>query len=293
MAERRFTRVTSKEQLLALAKTASEDLPQSATIHNAVLMHTRNCISSLNFFVLNDQPDSHVLMWQMKNSPSDVSFSCREDEVDHMIMVLKKTSQIDWLGHLNIYHVPHYLEKPMKMLAPELDISFFSNGYHTFTYNPHLDDDPLRCGPGFSVRRLGKAGLQHLLNMSLYSKHLPLETMWKMTEYLPAVGVYLDSSVTEDRPIDLQHLSYAGNEEIPVSWVSSTFYGSLGMLGTHKSYRRKGLGSLIITVVARLYTRLGFISHCHVGPNNIPSKAMFNKMPAWEDTHSVTWLRTP
>nr|XP_053651158.1 uncharacterized protein LOC128701490 isoform X1 [Cherax quadricarinatus] len=143
-----------------------------------------------------------------------------------------------------------------------------------------------KCGSGFRVCRLGKAGLQHMLLKNTYLKNIPEELMWRLTENVPAVGVYLDPSVTKEVFLDIQNLPYAGDNEIPVSWISPTVCGTLGMLGTEKGFRRLGHATLVTRIAARLLASKGCIPNCDVDITNTASKEMFNKMTGWEQTRS-------
>nr|XP_053651156.1 uncharacterized protein LOC128701488 [Cherax quadricarinatus] len=187
---------------------------------------------------------------------------------------------------LTLYSLPHYLEEPLQMLTQEMKTCINIDRFNSFIYQPHLDTDPLRCGSGFRVCRLGKAGLQHMLLKNTFLKNIPEELMWMLTENVPAVGVYLDPSVTKEVFLDIQNLPYAGDNEIPVSWISPTVCGYLGMLGTEKDFRRLGHATLVTRVAARLLASKGCIPHCHVDITNTASKEMFNKMTGWEQTHS-------
>ncbi|XP_069957874.1 uncharacterized protein [Cherax quadricarinatus] len=282
MAEQVLTRVTTKEQLLALANVLAGDFPLSVTIYNCLIFHVQDWLSCMNFFTLDDPSHSHAVIMQMINLPSFVFVYCRESEVNSLIQAIKKTNQLMKQEDL-IYTVPHYLEEPLQMLAQEMEICVNTNIVHRFIYQPHLDTDPLRCGPGFRVCRLGKAGLQQLLLKSTFlNNKIPEESMLRLTENVPAVGVYLDPSVTKEVFLDIQNLPYAGDNEIPVSWISPTVYGTLGMLGTEKDFRRLGHATLVTRVAARLFANKGCIPLCHIVKNNTASKEMFKKMTEWQ-----------
>ncbi|XP_069190814.1 uncharacterized protein [Procambarus clarkii] len=260
-------------------------------MYNNLLLHARGWLSTTRFYTLPTQPPSHTLLWQKTNVPSSIAVYCREAEFEQLIAALRETPQLDWQRRLMIFHVPHYLVEPRKLLAKELGSSPVIWGpNYTFTYLPNLDAELLRNKPGFRVCKLAKTGLQHLLERSLFNKTQPLESTWSLSQHLPSVGVFLDSSVTKDSPLDPQHLHYSGNEEIPVSWMSPTMYGSIGMLGTDDSYRNLGLGRLVIKVMGRLYASQGFIPNAHVSHDNPSSIATFSKIPGWENTHTAVWM---
>ncbi|XP_069165510.1 uncharacterized protein [Procambarus clarkii] len=291
MAARVFTQVTSRRQLMELADSLMADLPYSATMFNNLLLHARGWLSTTRFYTLPTQPPSNTLLWQNTNVPSSIAVYCREAEFEQLIVALRETPLLDWQRRLKIYHVPHYLVEPLKMLAQELGSSLvYWEPNYTFTYRPNMDTELLRNKPGFRVCKLVKTGLQHLLERSLFNKTQPLESTWRLSQHLPSIGVFLDSSVIKDSPLDLQHLHYSGNEETPVSWMSPTMYGSIGMLGTDDSYRNLGLGRLVIKVMGRLYASQGFIPNAHVSYDNPPSIATFSKIPGWENTHTAAWM---
>nr|XP_053651161.1 uncharacterized protein LOC128701491 isoform X2 [Cherax quadricarinatus] len=255
------------------------------------MFHVQDWLPCMNFFILDDPSRSHIVMMEMTNLPSLVFFHCRESEVNNLIQAIKKINQYKKQEDL-IYTVPQYLEEPLQMLIQETKTHIRIVRFHSFIYQPHLDTDPLRCGSGFRVCRLGKAGLQHMLLKNTYLKNIPEELMWRLMENVPAVGVYLDPSVTKEVFLDIQNLPYAGDNEIPVSWISPTVCGYLGMLGTEKGFRRLGHATLVTRVAARLLASKGCIPNCDVDITNTASKEMFNKMTGWEQTHSVTSFTT-
>nr|XP_045599686.1 uncharacterized protein LOC123758964 [Procambarus clarkii] len=199
MAARVFTQMTSRRQLMELADSLMADLPYSATMYNNLLLHARGWLSTTRFYTLPTQPPSHTLLWQNTNVPSSIAVYCQEAEFEQLIVALRETPLLDWQRRLKIYHDPHYLVEPLKMLAQELGSSLvYWEPTYTFTYRPNMDTELLRNKPGFRVCKLVKTGLQHLLERSLFNKTQPLESTWRLSQHLPSVGVFLDSSVTKD-----------------------------------------------------------------------------------------------
>lgn len=138
---------------------------------------------------------------------------------------------------------------------------------------------------------LGKAGLHCLLKRAKYGGLGHLELYNSMAQQVPFVGVYPDSGVTQDTTVDPNSLSVAGDKELPVAWVATTFLGDIGKLITEESYRRRGLGSLILNVTARRQaTLLKLIPYSFVEDSNAASLAMFTGLNGWKLTHNVFWL---
>ncbi|KAG7174461.1 putative FR47-like protein domain-containing protein 7 [Homarus americanus] len=312
-------------------------------MHNNLLFHARRLCSTGTFYVLDDSPDSHVVMWRnnlclalqdrlekvekevqslkgenlalklvleekktfasvvkdgevevdsWKDVASQFTVYCREREVCQLQKALKETPLVDWHGNLHIGCMPHYLLGPIKEVTHHLGLSLDSVQCHTFTYHPHLDTQPLRCRAGFCVRLLGKAGLQHLLETSQYAKDSPLETMWRFIQKVPSVGVYLDQTVAEDTSVELGDMSAARNEEVPVSGITSSTFGALGMLRTEEDYRGMGLACLVSRVTARLQASQGYLPHVMVNINNTTSRDLFTHKSGWRHSHFSFMMST-
>ncbi|XP_042212421.1 uncharacterized protein LOC121859562 isoform X1 [Homarus americanus] len=287
-----FRRVTDEGQLFRLAETLKQDFPYSCTMHNNLLFHARRLCSTGTFYVLDDSPDSHVVMWRNNDVASQFTVYCREREVCQLQKALKETPLVDWHGNLHIGCMPHYLLGPIKEVTHHLGLSLDSVQCHTFTYHPHLDTQPLRCRAGFCVRLLGKAGLQHLLETSQYAKDSPLETMWRFIQKVPSVGVYLDQTVAEDTSVELGDMSAARNEEVPVSGITSSTFGALGMLRTEEDYRGMGLACLVSRVTARLQASQGYLPHVMVNINNTTSRDLFTHKSGWRHSHFSFMMST-
>lgn len=132
--------------------------------------------------------------------------------------------------------------------------------------------------------------MRHLFENAEYSE-VPLELMYRMAERLPYIGVYQDSTSTQETTIDPENLPVAGDEEIPVAWVCLTPLGESGKMMTDERFRRHGFASLLYTTFARLQTALlGFIPYAFVEKDNYPPQAALNKLPA-SMTHETIWMK--
>ncbi|XP_071525991.1 uncharacterized protein [Panulirus ornatus] len=285
-----FMRVASRSQLLFLADKIKTNFPYSFTMYNNLLLHGRGHCRSNNFYVLSNAPESHVLMWQRTDRISQIGVFCQEHEVDLLTKTLRETSLVDWKRPLKVLHVPDYLLGPLQVLAEDLGNSLVTRTYQVFTYSPHLDPEPLRCGPGLRLARLGKAGVQRLLETSRDNRNDPLEPMWRFAQNVPSVGLYTDSNQTKDTLVDPDNLPFAGDQEIPISWTTTSTYGDLGLATTDERHRRRGLMSLVIRAASRLQGRQGYIPHAHVGCDNLASFAVATKMLGCAPTHFSTWM---
>ena len=132
--------------------------------------------------------------------------------------------------------------------------------------------------------------MRHLFENAEYSE-VPLELMYRMAERLPYIGVYQDSTSTQETTIDPEKLPVAGDEEIPVAWVCLTPLGESGKMMTDERFRRHGFATLLHTTFARLQTALlGFIPHGFVETDNYAPQAVLNKLPSFT-THECTWMK--
>lgn len=125
---------------------------------------------------------------------------------------------------------------------------------------------------------------------SRYDKYDSLDSLCKWAENVPFVGVYRDPCVTQDTTVDPHNLSQPRDEELPVSWVGTSQYGSMAMLGTEHDYKRKGLASLIVGVIAEIHVELGLIPIAHVNFENMPAREVADKIKIGENTHNNTYL---
>lgn len=69
-----------------------------------------------------------------------------------------------------------------------------------------------------------------------------------------------------------------GEENAPVAWVMTTFYGGVGMLRTADSHRRQGLASLVTRTICKAQAEAGLDPICNVGHYNKASLKMFRDM---------------
>ena len=92
--------------------------------------------------------------------------------------------------------------------------------------------------------------MRHLFENAEYSE-VPLELMYRMAERLPYIGVYQDSTSTQETTIDPEKLPVAGDEEIPVAWICSTPLGESGKMMTDERFRRHGFATLLYTTIVK------------------------------------------
>ncbi|XP_069957865.1 uncharacterized protein [Cherax quadricarinatus] len=150
MAEQVFTRVTNKEQLLALANVLAGDFPHSVTLESETGSASSSIMAEQVFTRVTNKEQllalANVLAGDfphsVSNLPSLVFFHCRESEVNNLIQAIKKINQYKKQEDL-IYTVPQYLEEPLQMLTQETKTHIRIVRFHSFIYQPHLDTDPL------------------------------------------------------------------------------------------------------------------------------------------------------
>ncbi len=141
--------------------------------------------------------------------------------------------------------------------------------------------------------RLGTAGLRRILETSKNEADMPLAVMSSMAQRVPYLGVYLDADVTQSTEVDVTTLSASKEEEVPVSWCTSGFFGALAKGGTEPEYRRRGFADLLRSTVARVQaSHLGFTPHAFVSKGNSVSYSTFLRRAFWQQTHQAFWLCT-
>lgn len=120
---------------------------------------------------------------------------------------------------------------------------------------------------------------------------MSLAAMCGMAQRVPYLGVYLDEGMIQCTVLDISNLSMAKEEEVPIALCISGIIGEVAKLWTEPEYRRRGLGSLITTAVARAQaSHLAFIPHAFVVDDNPTSRDMLTKNAGWRHSHEAFWL---
>ncbi|XP_066965834.1 uncharacterized protein [Macrobrachium rosenbergii] len=221
-----------------------------------------------------------------------MSIYCAEEEVALLGKVLKgsdflsivREAPVD-IGFLADYQVGPVLDTLQRRLQMRL-LDKPDNAYAYITQQTHL----LRCPAGMKVQRLGRAGVQRMLQANDYWSSIPLDLACKLAENLPALGIYLDPEIVDETLIDTNDLSPAEPEATPIAWVCTNSYGSVSMLRTEDKYRRLGLASLLVQILGRLLLVEGYFPNAIVLERNDASAAVFNKLIGWKRTHCAHWV---
>lgn len=115
-------------------------------------------------------------------------------------------------------------------------------------------------------------------NTAEYDICRTLDDMVHITKYAPSVGLYEDPSVEKETIVDIENLPFARDEEVPVAWITTSFYGALGTWMTKEGYRNHSHGQLVVYVAAMMQAAQGYIPHGHVDLDNNPSSNSLGKI---------------
>lgn len=74
------------------------------------------------------------------------------------------------------------------------------------------------------------------------------------------------------------------------AWVIKNCYGGLGMLQTHEKYRRKGYGSLLIKIFAKMLAERGIDATGTIYGTNQVSQDLFKSL-GFEPRLEITWCQ--
>ncbi|XP_047502066.1 uncharacterized protein LOC125047723 [Penaeus chinensis] len=279
-----FTIVT--EGMVDLAHRIKGNSPFAYSVHNSLLLHGRGHARECTFYTLRDHPDSHVVMWRyLQPTNTLLAVHCREEEVPLLKESLMQSHLIDWQGRLCVFHVPKYLVDTVKDVVKdkggqELTI----NKCYTYTGvnigDPHtyLAENPIQCPAGLRVARLGRAGVSIMRNTAEYDICRTLDDMVYITKHAPSVGLYEDPSVEKETTVDIENLPFARDEEVPVAWVTTSFYGALGTWMVKEGYGNHRHGQLVVRVAVLMQAAQGYIPHGHVDIDNNLSKNSLDKI---------------
>lgn len=102
--------------------------------------------------------------------------------------------------------------------------------------------------------------------------------MVHITKHAPSVGLYQDPSVEEETCVDIENVPFAGDEEEPVAWVTTSFYGAMGTMMTLEGYQSRGYGELVTRVIALMLAAQGYVPVGHIDVDNFSSVKMVNRI---------------
>ncbi|XP_066986915.1 uncharacterized protein [Macrobrachium rosenbergii] len=281
--------VLEKEELLALAARIKDNYPFCLQMYNTLLLTARGLNACLQYeiYVPRNDLDSHIIISRSLIEWELMSLYCREEEIPLLIKVMKGSHFLDIVKELPVnflfisnYQVDAVLEAFQEIFERRLQIKQSS----CYVYETR-QESPLRCPAGMKLQRLGRAGVQKLLEFNEYWKDAPLDLTCRLAENLPMLGIYLDPDVVEEKVIDFSDISFAEEEATPIAQVGVSPYGTVGCLWVDVKYRRLGLGNLLVEVMGRLQMSEGYFPHGIVVYNNDASNKMFKTLPGWKKTH--------
>ncbi|XP_064113642.1 uncharacterized protein LOC135220352 [Macrobrachium nipponense] len=283
--------VLEKEELLALAARIKDNYPYCIEMYNTLLLTARglNACFQYKIYVPRNDHESHIIISRSLIEWKNMSIYCREEEVPLLIKVMKGSHFLDIVKELpvNIFFISNYqLDAVLETLHIILERHLQKNQESCYAYETR-QESPLRCPAGMKAQRLGRAGVQKMLESNENWKVASLDLTCSLAENLPMLGIYLDPDVVEEKVIDLNDISFAEEEATPIAQVGSTPHGTVGLLWTEVKYRRRGLGSLLVEVMGQLQMSVGYFPHGVVVYNNDASAQMFEKLPGWRKTHCV------
>lgn len=288
----------ASEGLAALADRIKADFPESVSIYNSLLLHARGHARAYSFYTLKAAPHSHVVMWchSERNEDSQTNDSwlglhCRKEEVDLLKAALQQTRLLDWEGRLCVYHVPEHLKNAVQeVAAARAGQELGASRCYTFAYQPQQQEEPIRCSAGLRVYRLGRKGVRHMLDTSKFDKKKNFDEMLHLVRSAPSAGVYEDPSAESEAVVDVPSLPFGPEEQAPVAWITTSFYGGLAILMTEERHRGRGLAKLVTQVAARMLAGQGYVPHAHAEATNVPSVKMFKSLPGWQELHQVYFM---
>eukprot|EP00658_Telonema_sp_P-2_P059734 TRINITY_DN48869_c0_g1_i1.p1 TRINITY_DN48869_c0_g1~~TRINITY_DN48869_c0_g1_i1.p1 ORF type:complete len:225 (+),score=27.26 TRINITY_DN48869_c0_g1_i1:248-922(+) len=80
-----------------------------------------------------------------------------------------------------------------------------------------------------------------------------------------------------------------GPEGEPLSWGLTHSEGAIGVVHTMVASRRCGMGTRVVTALARLIRERGLVPFCYVGEKNEGSRRMFERL-GFEPAGAVFWV---
>ncbi|XP_064083113.1 uncharacterized protein LOC135199129 [Macrobrachium nipponense] len=286
--------VLDKEEMFALAAGIKDNYPYSIEMYNTLLLTARglNTCSKYEIYVPRNYQDSHIIIWRSLIEWKNMSIYCREEEVPLLITVMKGSHFLDIVKELpvDIFFISSYqVDAVLETLQETIGIRPQKYQCLCYAYETR-QENPLRCPAGMKVQKLGRAGIQRMLEVNKYWKNASLDLFCSLGENLPMVGIYLDPDVVEEKVIDLNDISSAEDEATPIAQVGTTPHGTVGLVWTDAKYRQCGLGRLLVEVMGRLQMSEGYFPHGLVIYYNDASAQMFKKLPGWRKTHCANMI---
>ncbi|XP_063597993.1 uncharacterized protein LOC134774597 [Penaeus indicus] len=286
-----FTLVT--EGMVDLAHRIKGNSPFANSIHNSLLLHGRGRARECTFYTLRYHPDSHVVMWRyLQPRNTLLAVHCREEEVPLLKESLMQSHLIDWQGRLCVFHVPEYLVDTVKDVVKDKEGQELTiNKCYTYTGDdigdPHayLAKNPIRCPAGIRVARLGRAGVSIMRNTAEYDICRTLDDMVYITKHAPSVGLYEDPSVKKETTVNIENLPFARDEEVPVAWITTSFYGAMGTMMALEGYRSRGYGELVTRILTLMKAAEGYVPVGHLDIDNFPSVNSLNRISTLRMSH--------
>ncbi|KAK4294811.1 hypothetical protein Pmani_032588 [Petrolisthes manimaculis] len=215
----------SMDHLQPAITNIKKDLPQSACIFNNIFLHSKGLSYRYNFFKPgNAHSNSHIFLYTPKlgkcySQQSELGIYCKESEATVVHKLLAETNLIDWEKDFCIFPLPEYLEKAVddmyRRQVPGESLN--KRKSDVFTYSANVK--PLVCPKGVKLCKLGKRGVEVMVNEYRYKHSVNVETLRLYLRQVPNVGVYPDSLATQPREITTDDIGVAGDEEEPLAWV--------------------------------------------------------------------------
>lgn len=181
-----------------------------------------------------------------------------------------------------------YIELEFRDTPPVMVLSL-----HSYSHSFSIPIPLLRCRAGLCVRRLGRAGVRRMLERSKFDQHRPLDATVRLAQGVASAGIYECLDAKFEEVIDPENVPVGADDETPLAWIGTMFYGGLAMLMTEEEHRGRGLGSLLTQVAAKMQAAQGYAPHVYVEIDNAVSSAMFSKLRGWRMTQRVSWMHPP
>ncbi|CAL4245574.1 unnamed protein product [Meganyctiphanes norvegica] len=214
---------------------------------------------------------------------------CRESEVDVVMEALGSTYLLDWSRDFIFYYLPDHLLQLIQGLVTERDVqnSVIKLSPNNVYVASTMQED-VKCPEDVSICILGEAGVHKMVSTWVFHKNAVADPYLRLARDKLALGVYTTPG-TPIKSVDITNLPRAGDEELPLAWMTVKHWGDLGLMMTHEQHRRRGLGSLLIQATAKLAEHHGYVGHACARDYNTASKNLMAQL-GWKVTHRGTCL---